>query len=169
MVLLSSCKPLTEVVGKAVQETLAALPTSTPLATLTSYPTFTPQATFTKLPTYTLAPTYTALPSQAPTATLTPTEAWTPTPEGPPTNTPDLLTVEHPPGIYLVGVDIAPGIWRSQNTGSTDCYWEITDQYGETLDNHFGQSGGTMYINPWAFQVELEPACGTWVYLGLTR
>jgi hypothetical protein len=41
------------------------------------------------------------------------------------------------------------------------CYWSITARNGDILENHFGQAGGTMYVPPTAFQVELDPACGT--------
>ena len=68
-------------------------------------------------------------------------------------------------GFYLVGSEIQPGVWR--NTGESDnCYWEITDSKGEIIDNYIGMTGGTMYIPPTAFQVQLEKECGDWEYLG---
>ena len=68
-------------------------------------------------------------------------------------------------GLYLVGSEIAAGNWRSSGN-SDDCYWSITDNKGEIIDNHFGMAGGTMYIPSNAFQVELDKECGTWEYLG---
>jgi hypothetical protein len=67
-------------------------------------------------------------------------------------------------GFYLVNLEIAPGLWRSQGT-QDDCYWEIDTRTGDIINNHFGMAGGTMYIPESAFQVRLED-CGTWVYLG---
>jgi len=173
LLLLVSCKPSPEVFDQAVHETLAAMSTWTPLATLTSYPTLTSQATYTKPPTYTPVPTYTAIPSLAPTATITPTgKSWREMTieELRAANHPIIGT--HPPGIYLVEVDICPGYWRSQVQGNDDCYWEITDTIGRVLINHFGLSGGTMVIPPRykhdptdAYQVTLGPGCGDWEYL----
>jgi hypothetical protein len=65
-------------------------------------------------------------------------------------------------GFYVVNMDIAPGIWRSTGTGD-DCYWEVTQANGDIIDNHFGMSGGTVYITPTAFQVQFED-CGEWVF-----
>lgn len=79
------------------------------------------------------------------------------------TPTPDPLHSRKNDGFFLVGVDIAPGIWRSNGTGN-DCYWEITTKTGDTISNHYGMSGGTMYIPTTAFQVRLE-RCGDWIFL----
>lgn len=67
-------------------------------------------------------------------------------------------------GIYLVGVDIAPGLWRSTGQ-SDDCYWTHNDGNQEIIDNHFGQAGGSMIIHESDFEVAMEN-CGTWVYEG---
>jgi len=70
-----------------------------------------------------------------------------------------------PAGNYLVGVDIAPGVWR--NNGTTDnCYWEVTDRSGSIISNDFGMGGGTAYIPASAFQVSFNEDCGVWTYLG---
>lgn len=71
---------------------------------------------------------------------------------------------EKQPGIYLVNVDIAPGIWRNNGT-SDECYWEITTESGDVIDNHMGMSGGTANIPATAFQVTFEKECGTWTFL----
>jgi hypothetical protein len=78
--------------------------------------------------------------------------------------TADSLYVDHDPGIYLVNVDIAPGVWRSQGSGD-DCYWQRSDKTGDIIDNHFGFAGGTIYIAPSDFSVQLDAECGTWTYL----
>lgn len=164
---LAGCAPSPEVIQTAVQGTLAALPTFTPL------PSLTPAATYTPLP------TYTPYPSPTPTITDTPTPEFTPKPwqdmtveELRATDSP--LIVDHPPGFYLIEVDIYPGFWRSENTGRDDCYWEITDASGKIIDNHYGLSGGTVFVPirlddkiTEAYQVQFGPGCGTWKYLYL--
>jgi len=109
-------------------------------------------------PTYTHTPLYTATITNTPTMTLTPTNTV------PPTTTLDPLKKDKGAGFYLVGVDIAPGVWRSNGTAD-DCYWSVTKKNGDIIDNHFGMAGGTIYISPTAFQVELLEECGTWTWL----
>lgn len=162
-VLLSACAPSEETIKLHVVGTISSLPTQTSYPTYTANPTYTLNPTFTPYPTYTPAeptvivvtPTSSPTPLYTPTATLTPTE------------TLDPLFAPHSPGIYLVGVDIGPGIWRSDpsQTGN-NCYWEITSKTGDILRNHYGLAGGTMYISPNAFQVEMNEECGIWTYLG---
>lgn len=77
-------------------------------------------------------------------------------------NTP--LTGDKDNGFYLIGIDIAPGVWRSTGTGD-ECYWAVTTKTGEYLSNHYGMSGGTAYLPETGFQVEFNN-CGIWVYLG---
>ncbi len=119
--------------------------------------------------------------------TITPS----PTPPGPtstptttptPTSTPDLtqtqvsldatatlealgpLIAPKGDGFYLIGVDIAPGLWRS--TGSGDqCYWARRNDSQRTLDNHYGLAGGTIRIQPSDFEVEFS-GCGMFEYMG---
>lgn len=101
--------------------------------------------------------------TKLPTPLNTPTITLTPTPK--PTSTPTVSSLKQPKsdGFYLIGVDIAPGIWRS--TGSDDgCYWEITTSTGDIIDNHFGMSGGTAYIPESGFQVVFED-CGNWILI----
>ena len=73
------------------------------------------------------------------------------------------LTEERADGFYLVGVDIAPGVWRSTGGGDS-CYWATTSKTGEIIKNHFGMAGGTAYISPSAYQVEFSN-CGIWLFL----
>lgn len=108
-------------------------------------------------PTSTSIPTRTALPTYTQGPTLTPAPTNTPAP------TIDTTKANKGNGFYLVNVDIAPGVWRS--TGSSDgCYWAVTSSTNDILNNHFGMSGGTAYIDPAGFQVEFN-GCGTWEFL----
>jgi len=141
----------------ATVEKFTDVPTYTPFPTHTAFPSLTPMPTYTPkiivvTATYTPTPLFTA------TNTIPPSETFTPT------FTPDFRTKDREDGFYLVNIDIAPGIWRS--TGTQDnCYWEISDKFGDIIDNHFGLAGGTMYVSSSAYQVMLDD-CGTWVYLG---
>jgi len=97
-----------------------------------------------------------------PQPTMTP--KFTPTASNTPKPTQDPFTRTRGDGFYLVGIDIAPGVWRSTGNGDS-CYWEVSERNGEIIDNDFGLAGGTAYIPPGAFQVEFKQ-CGTWIYLG---
>lgn len=67
-------------------------------------------------------------------------------------------------GFYTVGIEIAPGRWRS--TGSGDgCYYSLNDAYQDINENHFGESGITITVQPTDYEVEFDE-CGTWEYLG---
>lgn len=134
----------------------------------TQYPTYT------ALPTYTLVATYTpwvvtatSSPTPLYTATITSTPTITPTSTVTPTITAtvDVLKLDKGPGMYLVGVDIAPGVWRSTPGISNDCYWKRATKTGDIIDNYFGASGGTIYISPTDFEIELHQECGTWTFL----
>ena len=67
-------------------------------------------------------------------------------------------------GFYQVGVDIAPGLWRSTGTGD-DCYWERLDENQKILDNHFGAAGGSVKIRSTDYEVHFQD-CGKWEYQG---
>jgi len=67
-------------------------------------------------------------------------------------------------GFYTVGVEVAPGVWRSTGT-STSCYWARLDDHQNTLDNHFGDAGGTVTILASDYEVHFND-CGTWEYVG---
>lgn len=103
------------------------------------------------------------------TTTFTPTPKHTPTitntPEPTNTQTPtiDPLKRSRGNGFYLIGVDIAPGVWRSNGSGDS-CYWAVTRADGDIIDNHFGMSGGTAYIPEYGYQVQFED-CGTWTFI----
>ena len=106
--------------------------------------------------------TVTPTPSPEFTATITPIPSLTLRP----TSTKSPLEQDKRPGIYLVGIDIAAGLWRSEATGSSECYWKVSTRTGDTMRNFFGPAGGTMYIPTSGFQVEMDPECGTWTYMG---
>jgi hypothetical protein len=67
-------------------------------------------------------------------------------------------------GFYTVGVEIAPGSWRS--TGSNDdCYWARLDGGQDIIDNHFGSAGGTVTVAASDYEVQFSD-CGQWEYVG---
>lgn len=119
--------------------------------------------------------TFTPTPINSPTITPTPTNAQPPTRTFTPTRTPNVaqtstaralarLQRDFGEGFQLVGVDIAPGLWRS-NGSQTNCYWARTDRNNNILDNHFGLAGGTVNIRASDFQFESRK-CGSWTYIG---
>lgn len=175
---ISACSPSEAAVVAAISQTQAKWTIVPPL------PTLTPRATYTPAPTYTAAPTIAievtrvviveVTQTSTPTPLYTPTDTPPPTETLPPTETPNKAqtqaaqteTVLRNPkgdGFYLIGVDIAPGTWRSQGDG-TGCYWSVTDRKGKILDNDFGMAGGTAYLPASGFQVEFK-GCGRWVFL----
>ena len=163
--LLSSCSYLDKRVEPTiiarVEQTISSftqVPSNTPYNTQTAYPTLTPPPTYTPRIVI-VTPTNTSTPLYTPTITETPTKTATLT------STPDPTKTDKRPGFYLVGSEIAPGVWRSLGD-SNSCYWSITTQTGSIMSNHFGMAGGTMYIPTSAFQVELDADCGIWTYLG---
>jgi hypothetical protein len=107
------------------------------------------------------------------TAGITPVPTDIPAPTDTPAPTLDMtkeaqinLIADKPAGYYLIGIDIAPGLWRSKGKGE-GCYWATTDKKGEIIDNDLGLAGMTAYISPEAFQVKFGERCGgDWVYLG---
>lgn len=67
-------------------------------------------------------------------------------------------------GFYTVGLEIAPGRWRS--TGSNDdCYWARLDGSQEIIDNHFGSAGETVTVAASDYEVQFSD-CGQWEYVG---
>ena len=66
-------------------------------------------------------------------------------------------------GFYTVGVEIAPGRWRSTGVGAS-CYWARLGHYQETLDNDYGRAGGEITILVSDYEVEFDE-CGTWEYV----
>jgi len=163
----SACSPSEEVIAEAIASTMDAW---TPIPTFTSVPpivlevtrivevppTLTSTPLFTS--TITLTPTITNTPTQTPTFTITPNATQTAD-----ARVQESLKHDKGNGFFLVNIDIAPGVWRSNGSGDS-CYWATTTKTGSIIDNHFGMSGGTAYISPSAFQVEFKD-CGTWTFL----
>ena len=76
-------------------------------------------------------------------------------------------TSPHGDGVYLVGIDIAPGTWRT-TSGNSNCYWERDQDATGTLDdiinNYYGPSGGFVTIAPTDLQLQISD-CGTLNYI----
>jgi len=166
IILLTACAPSQDSIQTAVAETQAEwtdVPTQTPYATYTLVPAIEVTklvivtATFTNTPEFT--PTITNTPSKTPTSTQTPNVAKTATAQAF-----AKLTSNKSPGVYLVKVDIAPGVWRSQGKGD-NCYWQRSTKTGDIIANYFGMAGGTIYIAPTDFSVLLDKDCEIWGYL----
>jgi len=116
----------------------------------------------TPLPTYTLYPTYTpyptlVAPSEVPTETKPAATATTM-----PTIDPNLVT-DKEEGVWLVSIEVAPGLWRA----SGDCYAVTYDKAGEQLDMVSGNKS-IISIPPSVFSVKFVsyPGNCTWSYLG---
>jgi hypothetical protein len=158
-ILLVACSPSPQVIQTAVAGTLGALPSQTPF-----YPTYKPAVV---INTVIVTETFTSTPLYTPTITSTPTKTQ------PPTKTPNLaqtaaanqlasLRAYKSDGNFLVGVDIAPGVWRNSATG--ECYWELTTRTGDIINNYFGAGGGTAYLSTTAFAFRSD-GCGMWTFL----
>lgn len=76
---------------------------------------------------------------------------------------PDQQAAPKKDGFYVVGVDIAPGVWKSTGT-SARCYWERQNLTQDLLDNDLGFSGGVVTIRPDDFEFYTKD-CGTWTML----
>jgi hypothetical protein len=95
-----------------------------------------------------------------PTVIPGPTMAPPPTEVPPPTAAPaDPLKTPKGIGSYLVGVDIAPGIWRSSGTQPEDmsgCALTIKSLAGELEDISYNPPGSTIRIPAGDHQVVIE-------------
>lgn len=68
-------------------------------------------------------------------------------------------------GFWTIGVEMAPGRWRSNGTAD-DCYWKIAPDGSpdDIIDNHFGNAGGTVTL---VVGQEFETDdCGMWELVG---
>jgi hypothetical protein len=115
----------------------------------TEAPTETPESTPTPEPTPTATPEPTPEPepTETPEPTPEPTEAPEPTPEPEPTEAPEPTAEPEPEpepepegpaiafgdGTFVVGEDIAPGIYHANSPG--DCYWERLSGFSGELDD----------------------------------
>lgn len=141
--------------------TYTALPTLTSLPTNTKYPTYTPLATSTRYPTHTQLPSYTPFPANTAYPTYTPVATYTEVVRivmVTPTTDDSVLKAPKGDGFYLVGPEIAYGIWRSEGDHNK-CYWKVTDVKGGIISNFIGTAGGTVYLDENAYQIEIRN-CG---------
>lgn len=97
------------------------------------------------------------------TSTIPPTTLAPPTTVAPTTTTAPGPKTTFSDGSYRVGVDIAPGTYRSSGTGS-DCYWQRLSNFtgsGNILANYLSNSPTTVTILPGDAGFESR-RCGTW-------
>lgn len=128
----------------------------------TPFPTYTPYPTYTPLPT--LRPlVITATPSPTPQVDIGATQAAA-TAQGTSTPLPPSLTEPKEDGFYIVGEEIAPGVWRS-SPGLEGCHWARYNDSNNLLGEYVGLSGGVIRIRDTDYIVMLD-GCGTWTYLG---
>ena len=144
--------------------THTATRTDTPTATVTHTSAFTPTPSHT--PTITPTPSITLTPTQTPTASRTPTPTKTRTPRP----TENQLTKDHFDGLWIVGVDIAPGRWKlidpAQLHGNSDCYWARYNAVGTVLTDWYGNDAGfILTVASTDALVEFDQ-CRRWEYLG---
>ncbi len=66
-------------------------------------------------------------------------------------------------GYYVVGLDMAPGVWKSNGQGA-QCYWARQNVTQDLLDNDLGFAGGAVTIRPDDFEFYTR-GCGTWTML----
>ncbi len=131
--------------------------TATPMSTDTPVPTATFTATASLTPTTPNTNTPTSLPENKTATALAATQTAT-------AEVLARLTAPKPDGVYLVGIDIAPGVWRSVPGASDNCYWARVDKNQEINDNYLGASGGAVTIRASDFEFQ-SVRCGEWTYL----
>ena len=103
--------------------------------------------------------TATASPSPTPAATSRPAAVLSATAQA-------LATGPHEDGVYLVGVTISEGLWRSiPQQQDRYCYWARRKYDGILLGSHYAPGGSEVLIRPTDYEVEFD-GCGVWVYMG---
>jgi hypothetical protein len=74
------------------------------------------------------------------------------------------LTAPFSDGVFIGGVDVAPGTWQSNGTG-TGCYWErlrgFSGKFSEIIANFFGLAPGVATISA-TDQGFSSNSCGVW-------
>ena len=77
------------------------------------------------------------------------------------------LTAPFQDGMYIVGTDIAPGIWRAP--GGDGCYWArlagFSGRLADIIANDFEPANATVQISPGDKGFETNE-CGTWTKIG---
>ena len=71
----------------------------------------------------------------------------------------------HDDGTYVVGVEIAAGLWRSISNEQRFCYWARRKYDGILLGSYYGLPGKDLRIFESDYEVELD-GCGTWIFMG---
>ncbi len=97
-------------------------------------------------------------------AELSATSLSTPSPEMILTQSPE-PEAPHEDGIYIVGAEIAPGLWRSTSEDQRFCYWARRKYDGILLSSYYGLPGIELRIFSSDYEVELD-GCGTWIHMG---
>jgi hypothetical protein len=105
----------------------------------------------------------TAAPSPTPEVDVAATAAAA-TAQAEDSDNPSTLTEPKGDGFYLVGEEIASGVWRSEQ-GEEDCHWARYNDSNVLLGEYPGISGGVIRIRDSDFIVMLD-GCGAWTYLG---
>jgi hypothetical protein len=158
----SSAAPSADVVETAIAETQTGW---TPVPSQTPYPTHTPYPTQTAL---------VVVQTKIVTATYSgPTETFTPTatlaPSATPKPTVDITKADRGDGSYLVGTEIAAGIWRSSGGSPNDeCWLTIKTLSGDLVDITGQLPGATIRILSGQYIVYIGGGSGnmcTWSFL----
>jgi hypothetical protein len=90
---------------------------------------------------------------------------------GKPASTPTQISMTgpHRDGVYLVGVEIAKGLWRSVQSANAEtetfCFFARRKYDGVVLGSYYGLPGPDLLVGAGDYEVEME-GCGVWVYLG---
>jgi hypothetical protein len=75
------------------------------------------------------------------------------------------LTAPHFDGVYRVGVEIAPGLWRPFPEREGYCYWARRKYDGIQLGSFYGLSPGDVLVRETDYEIEFD-GCGVWVFMG---
>jgi hypothetical protein len=67
-------------------------------------------------------------------------------------------------GTYAIGTEMKPGTWKTSTEKVSDCYWELRDANGATMQNDFivGAPSVTVQI-PSTASSFTSRSCGTWI------
>jgi hypothetical protein len=68
-------------------------------------------------------------------------------------------------GSYVVGKEVAPGIYQASDPNPPDdlCYWELDSHDGDIIDN--GVNNGIVHVGSSAFSLRVA-GCGGWTKIG---
>lgn len=69
-------------------------------------------------------------------------------------------------GSYLVGTEIPAGVWQTVSEKVSDCYWEISDAQGNTIENNFISVSPQLDVTvPESAAGFTTSGCGKWRWL----